>query len=215
MPPSPKWTWSDLLRTHIESAPYCIGIDEVGTGALAGPFVVAAVVCRNDWEHVGVRDSKKLSPEARAHLVDKVLVPPAIEDCWVISRDANALKHSKDLPKMLMEMMVEAAMCASAAYPASVLVVDGNHAPKFRHIKSVAVPKADDLVPAVSAASIIAKVYRDHVMRDYGKVYPQYGFAQHVGYGTEQHKKALALHGICPIHRLAYRPVREAAGIMR
>lgn len=214
--PFQRSTWRDRLRARgIPATTYCIGIDEVGTGAWAGPYVIAAVACRYDWEPVrAVRDSKKLSPALREQLVLNTLVPPSIEDCWVLSRDANDLKHSKDLPKLLMELMTTAVRHALVLYPDSIVVADGTQVPKFKGVHSVAFPKADDLVPAVSAASIIAKVHRDNVMYAHGKEYPQYGFERHVGYGTQEHKEALKRHGICPIHRLSYRPIREAAGTM-
>jgi ribonuclease HII len=212
-PTSHASTWRDRLRTRgFTPTAYCIGIDEVGTGALAGPYVVAAVVCSSDWAPSGVRDSKKLSPSARESLVRYTLIPPTIEDCWVLSREANDLKHSKDLNNLMMELMRTVARQALKQYPDAVVVVDGLNAPKFQGVQSIALPKADDFVPAVSAASIIAKVHRDHVMQAHDKTYPHYGFARHVGYGTAEHKAALKKYGVCPLHRLAYRPVRELAG---
>jgi len=190
---------------------YCIGIDEVGLGAWAGPFVVAAVVCRLDWEPPAqVRDSKKIPPAIREQLVEKVLVPPAIEDNWIALRESNDLKDSRYLSQFVLEIMTEVAGYALVHYPDSIIVADGVRVPKFPGVSSIAMAKADDLVPAVSAASIVAKVYRDNLMREYAKEYPQYGFERNAGYGTEYHRRAIKNHGLCPIHRLAYKPIRNA-----
>lgn len=190
---------------------YVIGLDECGTGAWAGPAAVGAVVARSDWvPDPRVRDSKKLTRETRTELVLNVLVPPAIEDAWVahIPIEALAKSHLGAIHQAFRRL----ARLAQARYPDSVVVVDGAISPAG--LDCIAIVKGDDLVPACSAASILAKVSRDTLMGHLAVEYPGYGFAQHVGYGTRQHRLAIERLGITPIHR-DIRPLRDLGGTIK
>lgn len=196
-----------LAALKATSSPYVVGIDEVGTGCLAGPFVVSAVVCRKEWSpsRSTIRDSKKCSPKQRGEVV-RYLVPPNIEDSWIIKVEPDEFPNPGDLHRKLKATILTIGSYALLSYPDSIVVVDGDYAPYLPNC--LAFPKADDLVPAVSAASIIAKVFRDDLMVRYSTVYPGYGFENHKGYGTAEHQEAIARLGLCPLHRRGYAPIR-------
>lgn len=201
-----------LRQLRASSARYVVGVDEVGTGCLAGPFVVAAVVAKREWQppHTLVRDSKKCSPSKRTHLVRNLLMPPNIEDCWLVRVEPEELSEEHSLGRCLVAAIQKVVTNALSNYPNAIVVADGEHVPSIKTATCLAFPKADDLVPAVSAASIIAKVFRDGLMEEYSKLYPEYGFERHKGYGTEQHLAAIEKYGVCPIHRRAYQPIKTA-----
>jgi len=192
-------------------AKHVVGVDEVGAGSWAGPLVVASAVCRVDWKHEKVRDSKKIpDPRKREKLVEEVLVPPNVLDCWIIKYEADEFKPGRSLGYLKKLAMSQAIAHALTSFPKAVVVVDGIERPEVsRSVRLLMLPKADDLVPAVSAASLIAKVYRDNLMYQYAKQYPGYGFEDNVGYGTMEHVEGLRKLGVTPIHRRTYRPVQQ------
>lgn len=188
---------------------FIIGVDEVGYGCIAGPVAVCAAVVPAGWTDERVRDSKKLDHQERARLVRDVLVPPNVAFSVVLNHtsqviDQMGVHHARD---DLVRKVIE--LCR-AKYPGALVVMDGNELP-FRIENMVCLPKADDLVKAVSAASILAKEDRDECMKQLHKEWPVYGFASHKGYGTGQHNSALAKYGPCPIHRFSYRNIQEVA----
>ncbi len=180
------------------------GVDEAGRGPLAGPVVAAAVILRPGVTIEGLKDSKQLTPARRETLALEIrerAVAFALGSAEVAEIDAlNILRASL--------LAMSRAVAALATAPSEVLV-DGNHLPELR-CQARAVIGGDRRIPAVSAASILAKVARDAIMADLDRRYPQYGFARHKGYATAVHRQALKTHGPCAVHRLSFAPVREA-----
>ena len=175
------------------------GVDEVGRGPLAGAVVTAAVILKKPID--GLADSKKLSPKKRQQLaliIKEKAFAYAYGRAEVDEIDALNIHHATLLA---MARAVE----ALSVVPHKVLV-DGIHIPKLS-MPCQAIIQGDSLIPAISAASILAKVLRDEEMDEMDKRYPGYGFAGHKGYPTIAHRKALIELGPCPIHRRSYAPV--------
>jgi ribonuclease HII len=184
------------------------GLDEAGRGAWAGPVVAAAVILPcGDGVHAvltGVRDSKKLSPLARERLAVRIReVALAVGVGRGEQQEIDALGI---VPATRLAM--QRALAALPVAP-EALVIDALRLPGV-DLPQDAFPYADARSLSVAAASIIAKVSRDRWMLEVAEVdFPDYGFAQHKGYGTRQHQAALNRLGVCPIHRLSFRPVAE------
>ena len=182
------------------------GVDEAGRGPLMGPVVAAAVILDDLNPIKGLADSKKLSPLQREKLYDEIRAKALC--CSVGLATAEEIDTSNILQATMLAM--KRAVEGLRLKPHKVLV-DGNRLPTLS-ILAEAIVKGDALVPVISAASIIAKVYRDRWCNDYHLQYPQYGFARHKGYGTAAHLAALREHGACPQHRRSFAPV---AGVLR
>ena len=189
-----------------------VGIDEVGRGCWAGPLVAAAVILRRPVP--GLRDSKKLSPWRRTELaaaISEAAVGIGVGWVWPEAIDNSGISIS--VKRAMVEALSElkAALEETRKTPFyDEIVIDGNINYLSDEPKTRALIKADDLVPAASAASIIAKVARDAYMAEVAHAsYPEYGFARHVGYGTPQHIAALASYGVTPLHRKSYKPIRQ------
>ncbi len=181
------------------------GVDEVGRGPLAGPVVTAAVILRPDDPLLGqYRDSKKLSENKRRimyHHIRRHALAYAVALASVEEIDRLNVLHATMLA---MRRCVERLRIE----PAKVMV-DGNRIPSL-HIPAESVIGGDDSVQQIAAASIVAKVIRDRMMRWLALHYPEYGFAAHKGYGTKTHLQALQEHGPCPWHRKSFAPVQRA-----
>ena len=179
------------------------GVDEAGRGPLAGPVIAAAVILPLDQEIPGLKDSKQLTIAARARLAVEI---KANALSWGIGRaDIWEIDEINILQASLLAM--QRAVTALTVAPQLVLV-DGDHCPKL-DFQVTAIIRGDQTVPAISAASILAKVSRDLEMIAMDQLYPGYGFAQHKGYPTRQHLQALAKQGICAIHRRSFGPVQR------
>lgn len=179
------------------------GVDEVGRGPLAGPVIAAAVILDPDRPIEGLRDSKKLSERRRADLASQIRERAL---AWSLGRaEVDEIDRINILQASLLAM--QRAVAGLPIAPALVLV-DGNRCPRL-NFPSRAVVKGDDLVPPISAASIIAKVSRDNEMVELDSRYPGYGLAQHKGYPSKAHLAALQTLGATPIHRRSYAPVRR------
>jgi ribonuclease HII len=184
-----------------------LGIDEVGRGSLAGPVVAAGVVLDASKPIEGLNDSKRLSSKKREELSVLIheralFVSIALVDAQTIDR-INIFKATY----MAMEKVV---VDAAAALSLDLIMVDGNQLiPTKLAIKQSAIVKGDSLIPAIMAASIVAKVYRDSIMNDYFEQYPEYGFQVHKGYGTKAHREAIKLHGPSPIHRRSFMSMNQ------
>jgi ribonuclease HII len=184
------------------------GVDEAGRGPLAGPVFAAAVILDPLRPIDGLRDSKKLSPARReqlAVLIRRDALAWAIAECSEAEIDElNILQASM----LAMRRAVEA-----LATEPTLALIDGNRCPALA-IKAIAIVGGDDKVDAISAASILAKTARDAALVALHQVYPQYGFDQHKGYPTALHMARLRAHGVSPVHRRSYAPVRAllAAG---
>lgn len=179
------------------------GVDEVGRGPLAGPVIAAAVILNPDNPISGLMDSKKLNTEKRKTLADEITRKSL---SWAIGRaDIDEIDKFNILQASLLAM--KRAVTSLKIKPDHILI-DGLHCPDIEYSME-AIIKGDSKIPAISAASIIAKVYRDHEMIKLDDSYPGYGFAKHKGYPTRQHLLALERLGICPIHRRSYAPVKR------
>lgn len=179
------------------------GVDEAGRGPLAGPVSVAAVILPHDLYLPKINDSKKLSAKVRDELYDEIMakalaVKTALVDAKTIDR--------VNIYQATINGMYESIFGLSQE-PQAVLI----DAVKLDNLPMVSesIIKGDAKSASIAAASIIAKVNRDRLMDEYDKQYPEYGFAQHKGYGTAQHIEAIKKYGPCPIHRLSFEPIRS------
>jgi len=178
------------------------GVDEAGRGPLAGPVFAAAVILDPARPVSGLRDSKKLSEAARDSLALEIkenALAWAIASCSEQEIDQLNILHASMLA---MRRAVE----ALSTVP-TLALIDGNRCPVMS-IRSEAIVKGDDKVPAISAASILAKTARDAALMVLHDTYPQYGFDRHKGYPTALHLDMLRLHGVSPVHRRSYAPVK-------
>lgn len=182
-------------------------MDEAGRGPLAGSVYAAAVILDPNRPILGLADSKKISEKKRDALslaIKQHALAWAVASCSSQEVDQiNILQASL----LAMKRAVEAMSSKFPIQPALVQV-DGTHCPKIAY-PCVAIVQGDSKVQAISAASILAKVARDAELYALDKQYPQYGFAKHKGYPTAFHLEMLALHGISPVHRLTYAPVKK------
>lgn len=179
------------------------GVDEAGRGPLAGPVVAAAIILDELNPIKGLADSKTLTALRREKLYDEIRAKAL---CFSI---ALATVEEIDKLNILQATMLamKRAVEGLRLRPHKVLV-DGNRLPSLSMLAE-AIVKGDALVPSISAASILAKVYRDRWCVEFHLEYPQYGFAGHKGYGTAEHLAALREHGACPQHRRSFAPVAE------
>lgn len=184
------------------------GMDEVGRGPLAGPVTVSAVILRPHWFAPGLNDSKKVTPKHREELARRirseavaysiVSVPPEeIDEINIYQATLLAMYRA------LKELSV----------PPEAVIVDAM--PIHGTMPVMSVVHGDARSASVAAASIVAKVYRDHLMEDYDKKYPGYGFAEHKGYGTARHIEAIRRLGVTPIHRRSFEPIRSMETVRR
>ena len=179
------------------------GVDEAGRGPLAGPVVAAAVILDDLKPIKGLADSKKLSAARREKLFDEIRAKALC--CSIAQASVQEIEELNILQATLLAM--RRAVEGLRLKPAKVLV-DGNRLPVL-DVLAEAIVQGDALVPAISAASILAKVTRDRWCAEYDLQFPQYGFAKHKGYGTAEHMAALKAHGACPEHRKTFRPVAD------
>lgn len=177
------------------------GVDEVGRGPLAGPVVAAAVILDPANPIAGLADSKALSEKRRAALNLEIRQKAL---CWAIARaEVDEIDELNILHASMLAM--QRAVALLRIQPVHALI-DGNRCPKLG-CSAEAIVKGDQSEACISAASIIAKVERDHEMVELESVYPGYGFASHKGYPTKVHMQALAEHGVTPVHRYSFGPV--------
>ena len=174
-----------------------LGIDEAGRGPMAGPCIVCGVVLPKGYENPDIDDSKKLSEKKRLELykqiIDDALHVKLIEISVKEIDEKNIYQATKDAMKRISETL-DVDYVITDAMPFEV---------KGKTINSMV--KADQKSISVAAASIVAKTYRDNIMVQYDSEYPEYGFAQHKGYGTKKHKEAILEYGRCAIHRSSFR----------
>lgn len=179
------------------------GVDEVGRGPLAGPVVAAAVILDPERPIAGLADSKKLSKKRREQLFE-LIQQNAL--AWAIGRaEVEEIDQINILQASLLAM--QRAVAQIEPLPRHALI-DGNKCPQLP-CTAEAIIKGDIKVPAISAASILAKVVRDREMMEMDRLYPGYGFSGHKGYPSAQHLAALRLLGVSPIHRRSFAPVRK------
>ena len=185
------------------------GVDEVGRGPLAGDVVTAAVILDPANPIEGLGDSKKLSEKRRQRLAEEIREKAL---CWHIARASVSEIDTCNILQATMMAMVRAVDGLSLL--PEYVAVDGNRMPSWGYAGETVI-KGDALVPAISAASILAKVCRDAEMCQFEEQYPGYGFAAHKGYGTRQHREAIVRFGPCPIHRRSFEPIRSMLRVDR
>ena len=178
------------------------GVDEAGRGPLAGPVFAAAVILVPGSNIHGLADSKTLTARQRDQLSDEIFATAL--SCGVAWSSVEEIDRLNILRASLLAM--QRAVAKLNVKPSKALV-DGNHCPQL-DCAVEAIVRGDSKVPAISAASILAKVARDSEMRRLHLQYPVYGLDRHKGYPTRAHLAAIKLHGICPIHRRSFAPVR-------
>ena len=179
------------------------GVDEAGRGPLAGPVVAAAVILDDLRPIAGLADSKKLTAARREALFDEIRAKALC--CSIAEASVEEIDRLNILQATLLAM--RRAVLGLRLKPALVLV-DGNRLPVL-DVPDEAIVKGDEMVAAISAASILAKVHRDRWCAQVHAQFPQYGFAGHKGYGTAAHLEALRAHGACPLHRSSFAPVAQ------
>lgn len=182
-----------------ETAGFICGIDEAGRGPLAGPVAAGAVVLPKDCEILYLNDSKKLSEKRREELFIEIrekavsygvgIIEPAVID------ELNILQATYEAMRQAI---------AKLSVEPDIFLNDAVFIPGIDEAKQVKIIKGDSKSLSIAAASVLAKVTRDHIMIEYDKQYPQYGFAKHKGYGTKAHMDAIREFGMCPIHRRSF-----------
>ena len=193
--------FNDLMIA--ESGDLIAGVDEAGRGPLAGPVVAAAVILDPNNPIEGLRDSKKLSARVRERLADEIKKKAL---AWSIAH--ATVEEIDELNILEATMLAMKRAIVGLSVEPNLILVDGNRIPKMNY-RINAVVKGDDKVPAISAASILAKTTRDSAMIELDARYPEYGFAKHKGYGVKQHIEAIRRYGILPVHRKSFSPVKE------
>jgi len=193
-----------LLPNPGFDASHCVaGVDEAGRAPLAGPVVAGAVILHSKRHIKGLADSKKLTEKEREHLFEEIRKKAL---AWAVGR-ARVFEIDRVNILRATFLAMQRAVAGLKLSPTLVLV-DGNMCPKFACAARYII-RGDEIEPCISAASIVAKVLRDRWMKLLDTRYPQYGFAKHKGYPTNQHMKALRQHGPSRIHRRSFTPVAE------
>jgi len=180
------------------------GVDEAGRGPLAGPLLVAAVILNPARRINGLADSKVLTPERREVLAERIrerALAFSVIEISIVEIETFNIFHATMLG-------MSRAVAALAPSPCMALI-DGNSLPKALCCQGQAIVDGDAIEPAISAASILAKVARDKIMTEFDALHPGYGFARHKGYATPEHLAALDRLGPCPLHRPSFAPVRQ------
>ena len=186
-------------KLHSRGFKNICGIDEAGRGPLAGPVVIAGVIMPEDSMIEGVNDSKKVSEKKRELLYDKIIEEAISYSVAIIGQDVIDEINILNATKKGLTNVVE-----GLDVRPDLIIVDA-----LEHIDTKGIPyesiiKGDAKCYSIAAASILAKVTRDRIMRKWDLVYPQYGFAKHKGYGTAFHIQAIKEYGLCPIHRRSF-----------
>lgn len=179
------------------------GVDEAGRGPLAGPVIAAAVILHPRKHIKGLADSKVLTEKERERLFEQIRKRAL---AWSVARGSVAEIDSINILQATFLAMQRAVLGLKITPHRAI--VDGHLCPPFS-CAAQAIIKGDESEPAISAASIVAKVLRDRLMRMLDRKYPKYGFAQHKGYATAQHFEALFEHGPCRVHRKSFSPIAD------
>lgn len=189
-------------EAYVRGKKIIVGMDEAGRGPMAGPLVVGAVVFEKGFYNDEINDSKKLTEKKREALYD-LIIENALAYCIeVIDVEEVDQLNVYQASKMGMLRAIEH-LSIRPDYALTDAMPLGNV------IEHQAIIKGDALSISIAAASILAKVTRDRIMKKYDLIYPEYGFAKHKGYPTKQHKEALKTYGATPIHRKTFQPVKE------
>ena len=193
-----------MLESHYYKDMIEAGCDEAGRGCLAGSVYAAAVILPPDYKNEMLNDSKKLTDKKRKELREiierdavawavGIVTPEEIDKINILNASFLAMHRALDQLKTRPE----------------AVIVDGNRFKPYKDLPYTTIVKGDGKYLAIAAASILAKVTRDRIMKEYGKQYPEYGFEKHKGYVTKAHKEALEKYGVTPIHRRSFAPVQK------
>ena len=187
------------IEYHKNGIKYIAGIDEAGRGPLAGPVVIGCAIMPEDSMIEGINDSKKVSEKKREKLYDEIIENAVSWSVAIIDKqDIDELNILNATKKGVTEAI------KGLKIKPELILVDALNGIDTCGIKYDSIIKGDSKCYSISAASILAKVTRDRIMRQWDEVYPQYGFAKHKGYGTKAHIEALKEYGPCPIHRKTF-----------
>ncbi len=179
---------------------YIVGLDEAGRGPMAGPLVVGAVIFPQGYYNDKINDSKKLTEKKREELYQIIIQEALAYQIEIIDvADVDRLNVYQASKKGMIDAIKHLSIRPDYALTDAMPLGDV--------IEHQAIVKGDAKSLSIGAASILAKVTRDHIMNDYAKIYPEYGFEKHKGYPTKQHKEALKAYGVTPIHRRSFQPV--------
>lgn len=185
------------------------GIDEAGRGPLAGPVVAASVILPENCQIEGLKDSKKLSEKTRNQIFKIIQQKAVAIGIGIVYENVIDRVNIFQAVKVAMAESVSGLSCKP-----DFLLIDGNQ--KINSIiPQLTIIKGDTLSASIAAASVIAKVTRDRLMIHYHNIYPQYGFSQHKGYGTQKHLKNISKFGPCKIHRKTFKGVKEYVNNVR
>lgn len=199
--------WSYEKEYWSQGVRWIAGVDEAGRGPLAGPVVAAAVILPDDFDAMGLNDSKQLTAEQREELRERILknaisIGVGIVDVEYIDR-YNILQATYEaMRQAIRECHLEP----------ELLLLDAVKLPGI-HTDQISIIKGDATSHSIAAASVMAKTTRDRLMIDYSKLYPEYGFEEHKGYSAPRHYEALDRYGPCPIHRRSFQPIADRLGI--
>ncbi|AFY01762.1 ribonuclease HII [Bdellovibrio bacteriovorus] len=194
----PKIEWRDFSPTPI------IGVDEVGRGCLAGPVYAAAVIFKSDALNDLVTDSKLLSEKRREELADLILKE------HIVGIGSASVEEIDEINILNASLLAMKRAVEKLGVKSGHVLVDGNKKiPNLKGFEQSTIVKGDLRVAPISAASIVAKVTRDRLMKDLGVKYPHYGFEIHKGYSTPVHKQSIVDHGPCIAHRRSFAGVKE------
>ena len=203
MKPTPDM--QEEATAHAEGYRCVCGIDEAGRGPLAGPVVAAAVALPPGYELPGLNDSKQLSPAKREKLYTQLMQDAAVAKCI-----AQADVEEIDRLNILRATHLAMRRAAEGLIPQpDYCLIDGLPVPGFP-LPSRSLVKGDARCLSIAAASVLAKVTRDHIMQELHRQHPEYGWDRNAGYGTRAHMQAIAEHGITPHHRRSFAPVAQA-----
>lgn len=184
-------------REHKDSK-YICGIDEVGRGPLAGPVVAAAVILPKDTYYEFLNDSKKVTEKRRVRLYDELTNTAVAWSLGVVSPEEIDRINILQATYKAMQTAI-----AGLSIKPDLILADAVTIPDI-DISQIGIIKGDAKSVSIAAASVVAKVYRDNMMCEYDKIYPEYAFAKNKGYGTKEHMDALRSIGMCPIHRRSF-----------
>ena len=178
------------------------GIDEVGRGPLAGPVIAAAVILDRKNIPEGINDSKKI-PKAK-----RILLAEKIKENSIYAYGAASEIEIDEINILQASLLAMKRASDGLSVVPKTTLIDGNFKPDIKN-NTISIIKGDSKSVSIAAASILAKVYRDEIMLEYSKQFPEYGFQTNSGYGTKEHLSALKNYGITPIHRKSFKPVHN------
>jgi len=186
-------------KLYTDGIKYIAGIDEAGRGPLAGPVVIGCAIMKPDSFIEYVNDSKKISETKREMLYEKITSEALAWSTGIVWQDEIDEINILNATKKALTLAIE-----GLKIKPDTILVDALDKIDTKGIPYISVIKGDAKIYSISAASIIAKVTRDRIMKEYDEVYPEYGFSGHKGYGTAKHIQAIKEYGICPLHRKTF-----------